>query len=155
MPLLNGLDAIEKGRELSPRTQWIILTGYSEFDYAKRAIALGALDYLLKPASKADIERMVCLAFSRLTDKRMQEQLALEHRILGLLQDTFSEDPAYPSDATYSGFVMTLDSSLALKDSTALRKQLALGLRHWLRTNLTLGCTGGVTVLDDGNTACL
>lgn len=27
MPQLNGLDAIEKGRTLSPHTQWIILTG--------------------------------------------------------------------------------------------------------------------------------
>lgn len=155
MPLLNGLDAIEKGRELSPGTQWIILTGYAEFEYAKRAIALGALDYLLKPASRADLERMVSLAISRLTDRRMHEQLALEHRILGLLQDTFSEDPDSSPDPWYGGLVLTLDSSLLLKDAIMFQRQLLQNLRSWLRTSLPSSCTGGAAVLDDGNLICI
>ena len=155
MPLLSGLDAMEKGRELSPRTQWIILTGYAEFDYAKRAIALGALDYLLKPASRFDIERIVRLALSRLADRRIQEQFALEHRILGLLQDTFSEDPEMPSGATYAGLLLTLDSPLSLKDASVLQKQAMQNLRYWLRTSLPSSCTGGVAVLDDGNMICI
>jgi two-component system, response regulator YesN len=155
MPLLSGLDAIEKGRELSPRSQWVILTGYAEFDYAKRAIALGALDYLLKPASRSDIERMVRMALSRLADKRTQDQLALEHRILGLLQDTFSEDPESCTDTTYAGLLLTLDSSLSLRDASAMQKHALQNLRSWLRTNLPSSCTGGVAVLDDGNMVCI
>ncbi len=155
MPLLNGLDAIEKGRQLSPRTQWIILTGYAEFEYAKRAIALGALDYLLKPASRSDIERMVRLALSKFADKRAQEQLALEHRILGLLQDTFSEDPESPSDSVYAGLLLTLDSPLPLKDASTMQKHALQNLRSWLRTKLPSSCTGGAAVLDDGNIICI
>lgn len=155
MPLLNGLDAIEKGRQLSPRTEWIILTGYAEFDYAKRAIALGALDYLLKPASRSDIEQMVRLVLSRLADKRIQEQLALEHRILGLLQDTFSEDPELSSDASYAGLVLTLDSALPINDASVLQKNVLQNLRSWLRASLPSSCTGGAAVLDDGNIVCI
>jgi two-component system response regulator YesN len=155
MPQLSGLDAMEKGRQLSPRTQWIILTGYAEFDYAKRAIALGALAYLLKPASRSDIEGMVRLALSRLADKRVQEQLALEHRILGLLQDTFSEDPEAASDTAYAGLLLTLDSPLSLKDASLLQKRALQNFRSWLRSNLPSSCTGGVAVLDDGNMICI
>jgi DNA-binding NarL/FixJ family response regulator len=155
MPLLSGLDAIEKGRELSPRTQWIILTGYAEFDYAKRAIALGALDYLLKPASRSDIERIVRLALSRLADRRAREQLALEHRILGLLQDTFSEDPESLSEIAYAGLLLTLDSPLPLKEASVMQKQALQNLRSWLRTGLPSSGTGGVAVLEDGNMICV
>ncbi|WP_135550923.1 response regulator [Paenibacillus cymbidii] len=51
MPLLGGLEAIEQGRSLSPHTEFIITTGFSEFDYARRAIALRVTEYLLKPVS--------------------------------------------------------------------------------------------------------
>ncbi|NOU94395.1 helix-turn-helix domain-containing protein [Paenibacillus sp. LMG 31456] len=51
MPLLSGLDAIEKGKLLSPHTEFVILTGFSEFDYARKAIALRVNEYLLKPVS--------------------------------------------------------------------------------------------------------
>ena len=41
MPKINGLDALEICRGKSPETQWCILTGYAEFEYAKRSIRLG------------------------------------------------------------------------------------------------------------------
>lgn len=155
MPQLNGLDAIEKGRTLSPHTQWIILTGYAEFDYAKRAIALGALDYLLKPASKPDIERVVQLALSHVADKRAQDQLALEHRMLGLLQDTFSEDPSLLHDVAFAGMILSLDSPLPLGAASTFLKNTMQDLRKWLRTAPAFSSTGGITLLDDGNILCV
>jgi two-component system response regulator YesN len=124
MPGQSGLDAIDLGRRLSPHTQWIILTGYADFDYAKRAVALGALDYLLKPASRADIERVVLLALSNFTDRRAREQLALEHRMLGLLQDTFSEDPELATDMLYTGLVLVLDTPYDPGKSNLIHMQL-------------------------------
>jgi two-component system response regulator YesN len=49
MPDLDGLSAINQGKMLSPSTHWIILTGFSYFEYAQEAIKLGAYAYLLKP----------------------------------------------------------------------------------------------------------
>jgi two-component system response regulator YesN len=51
MPNLNGLEAIKSAREISPSTQWVILTGFPEFEFAKQAIELGVSKYLLKPVS--------------------------------------------------------------------------------------------------------
>ena len=42
MPKINGLDALDTCRNLSPETCWCILTGYAEFAYAKRSISLVA-----------------------------------------------------------------------------------------------------------------
>lgn len=58
MPLMDGLSAIEKLSALCPHTQFIILSGYSDFSYAQKAIQLGARDYLLKPPSLDDIQKI-------------------------------------------------------------------------------------------------
>ncbi|WP_105616559.1 response regulator transcription factor [Vallitalea okinawensis] len=49
MPLLDGLDAAEQIRLLLPDVEFIILTAYSYFDYARKAIKIPVNDYLLKP----------------------------------------------------------------------------------------------------------
>lgn len=49
MPGLDGLSAIAEIRKDAPAAHVIIHTAYSNFDYAQRAIKIGAMDYLLKP----------------------------------------------------------------------------------------------------------
>ena len=154
MPLVNGLDAMEQGKKISPATQWIILTGYAEFDYAKRAVALGALDYLLKPASRDDIERVVQLALSHMKDRRALEQVFLEHRLQGLLQDTFSEDSEGSSvGMLYTACVGVLDSPAGLQETYAAQHRLLLDLRAWLRSSPQISSVSGLVSLDDGNMA--
>ena len=48
---MDGLDMIRRGQEICSFRS-IILSGYSEFDYAQKAIRLGVLEYLLKPVDK-------------------------------------------------------------------------------------------------------
>ncbi len=49
MPVMDGLTLIEKCKETEKEIQFIILTGYREFEYARRAIQFGVTEYLLKP----------------------------------------------------------------------------------------------------------
>lgn len=51
MPQMNGLEGIAAAKEKSPDTMWVILSGYSDFQYAQQAIRLGVEEYLLKPVS--------------------------------------------------------------------------------------------------------
>lgn len=51
MPGISGLEAIKRAKEISPATVYYILTGFSEFEYAQKAVPLGVEDYLLKPVS--------------------------------------------------------------------------------------------------------
>ena len=53
MPGTSGLDLIATLREALPKSLFVILSAYEEFQYAKRAVELGAFQYLLKPLSAA------------------------------------------------------------------------------------------------------
>ena len=55
LPQVSGLDLIER---LNDRIvcDYIIISGYDTFDYARRAIFLGVKAYLLKPISRTDLQ---------------------------------------------------------------------------------------------------
>ena len=48
MPHMDGLTMMEHIREIAPDTRFIILSAYSDFDYARVAMKLGVTDYILK-----------------------------------------------------------------------------------------------------------
>ena len=55
IPFINGLDLAARLKSLYPRMVIIILTGYEEFSYARRAIHIGVLNYLLKPIDPEEL----------------------------------------------------------------------------------------------------
>ncbi|WP_249899844.1 response regulator [Paenibacillus sp. PK3_47] len=57
MPEVSGIDLLQHINEKMLPTKVVFLSGYSQFDYAQKAIRLGALDYLLKPVDKDDMEK--------------------------------------------------------------------------------------------------
>lgn len=70
MPGMDGLELIEKIRRLDPRIQFIILSGYQEFEYARRALRFGVQEYLLKPISEEQIVAAVEKAKQSFLDLR-------------------------------------------------------------------------------------
>lgn len=57
MPILSGLDLIEKIYTLNKNTQFVILSGHNEFEYARKAMQFGVKHYLLKPCNENQIIR--------------------------------------------------------------------------------------------------
>lgn len=55
MPGLDGLGLIERVRRMDCDIRFIILSGFGEFDYAKKAMAYGVRHYLLKPCNENHI----------------------------------------------------------------------------------------------------
>lgn len=55
MPEMDGLQFIEETRKIWKDTVVIFLTGYQYFSYAKKAIQLGGVEYLLKPVSDEEL----------------------------------------------------------------------------------------------------
>ncbi|WP_404283480.1 response regulator [Exiguobacterium aurantiacum] len=49
MPRCNGIELMEWVHKEAEATKLIVLTGYDEYSYMRRAIQLGSFDYLLKP----------------------------------------------------------------------------------------------------------
>lgn len=55
MPGYDGLDMIERAKELKEDLEFIIISGYGQFEYAQRAIRYGVGEYLLKPIQKKEL----------------------------------------------------------------------------------------------------
>jgi len=55
MPECDGMELIEKAKAVYPEIHFVIISGYSQFDYAQNAIRYGVEDYLLKPIRKKDL----------------------------------------------------------------------------------------------------
>lgn len=51
----SGLDLADKLQSLSKGIQFIIVTAYQDFEYAKRAIKLNAIDYIVKPIIQKEL----------------------------------------------------------------------------------------------------
>lgn len=58
MPQMDGLELAEQIQKTVPRCRIVIVTGYREFEYARRAVQLGVEDFLLKPVNMEDIRRI-------------------------------------------------------------------------------------------------
>lgn len=57
MPIMNGIDMMEHAFNENLPTRMIILTGYSDFSYARAAVHFGAREYLLKPLRIEDLKQ--------------------------------------------------------------------------------------------------
>ena len=68
MPEMNGVEAAERIRRMDEDCIIIFLTAYDDFAYAKRAIVIRALDYLLKPCDEDELVAVIEEAM-RLTDR--------------------------------------------------------------------------------------
>ena len=73
MPELNGVEAAEQIRSMDEDCVIVFLTAYDEFSYAKRAIVIRALDYLLKPCDEEELAAVMEEAM-RLTDKAVHNK---------------------------------------------------------------------------------
>lgn len=62
MPKMDGLEMTRSIVEVLPHSKIIILSAYTDFEYAKKAIQYGALDYVKKPFAIDDIIKVVLKA---------------------------------------------------------------------------------------------
>lgn len=59
MPAMDGLMLIKKVRNLGIHTQFVIVSAYEEFEFARKAVSLGVTEYLVKPLIMDDIENVI------------------------------------------------------------------------------------------------
>ncbi len=55
MPVLDGIEFSKQVKRLKKHVEIILITGHNEFEYAKQAIKIGVLDYLLKPVDEDEL----------------------------------------------------------------------------------------------------
>jgi len=80
MPGINGLEAIREIRKFNSRVAVIVLTAFDQFEYAKDAINLGVMEYLLKPVNRSKVVEVVERAMERIRTEKEERQKEQELR---------------------------------------------------------------------------
>lgn len=79
MPGYDGLELINRGKQARRDIDFIIISGYSHFEYAQTAVKFGVSDYVLKPIKKNELLD----ALNKIHEKHRQkaEQLSSEEQL--------------------------------------------------------------------------
>lgn len=99
MPIYDGLELIElaKAKE-DRRTKYVILSGYSDFDYAKKALSQNVSDYILKPIQKDELISTLKKVKEEILKEQLDEEAIkqlknnqIKNSIEGLVGGLYSE----------------------------------------------------------------
>ena len=80
MPVENGISLMQKIKQIRAQTEVILISGYQEFEYARAAIQMGGVGYLLKPIDPDELMRTVKKTVDKIQLYRANSQI-LEHAL--------------------------------------------------------------------------
>lgn len=113
MPGLSGHEAAKQILAIHKECKIIFSTAYNYFDYALKALQLGATDFLVKPVAREQLIATLRKAFDRLEEERALASAAsqysglasmLEKKILGeLIQGNMTEEGLWLLDSIGAG----------------------------------------------------
>lgn len=90
MPKMTGLELATQLLVIRPEAIIILVSVYADFDYARRAIELGAFGYILKPVS-VDAVREILLKAAARVDERKKEAFAADQKTMNQALTVYQE----------------------------------------------------------------
>lgn len=75
MPFMDGIELIDNVVNEKKKLRCVIFSGCNEFDYAKRAIRLGVVDYILKPVDPKEFKDTMDKVVNELEEARASDEL--------------------------------------------------------------------------------
>lgn len=99
MPVMTGLELLEKiEKEQLSDAYPVILSGYNDFEFARKALRHSCVDYMLKPVQREElisllerIRRMHTEREARKEETTLQEKAYFERNLIALLYGKFDE----------------------------------------------------------------
>lgn len=83
MPVMGGLELIDRLQSRDSRIGVVVLSGYSDFENVRAALQMGALDYLLKPVNPEEVTGRFEKIIRKLdADNQAKRQQSITERIL-------------------------------------------------------------------------
>jgi two-component system response regulator YesN len=97
MPGMDGLKAAHELKKLCPDIHVVFVTAFDQFDYAREALRLGVDEYLVKPASAAEVLDTARRVLARIEEKRLASAAGLRsgrhgEQALALLEEELRAD---------------------------------------------------------------
>lgn len=150
MPLMDRIEGFEETKRYCPDANIVILSGYSDFHYAQKAIQLGAKDYLVKPITLEDINRSLVQADKKLDKLKWVRYNNFPHL---LIQDynCFQSYGDIPEDyaSEYHGYVLYADCT-DFHDQYSRYQQLQTRIQDYFSDHASTPVCNGFLYLDDG-----
>lgn len=100
MPGINGLEAAREIRKRDKSCSIIFLTAFDEFSYAKAAISVHALDYLLKPCDEHELINAVDEAIRFALSRASQPQVKAGEQMQNASSPVKSPSQGLPEEQT-------------------------------------------------------
>ncbi|CAH1195604.1 HTH-type transcriptional activator RhaS [Paenibacillus auburnensis] len=94
MPMADGLDMIQMANEAGVKTKFILLSGYADFEYARRGMKLGVQFYINKPVEEEELRSSVIQVMETIrADRiRLQKLDELKHEVSSRIQEETLRD---------------------------------------------------------------
>lgn len=115
MPFMDGLALAAQAKKLNPKLKVIIVSAFGDFEYAKQAIQIHVVHYLLKPVEVAEFLEVVAQVVKLCDEDREHREKTLklqqvyeignryvqEQTLIELLQGVQSKHPINSSEVVY------------------------------------------------------
>lgn len=139
LPDIDGMEVIERAREMRPETKVLIITGYPSVATAVKAVKIGVSDYLRKPFTDDEFMTAVDVAMKdqqkdsieKLIVDTQEERLIQRREVIQVLENA-SQHPNFWQKLMENG-------SEALEDyrlSRAAKAAILSGDLNWIRENV-------------------
>ena len=79
MPVMDGLAFITEAKKHLPECVYVIMSAYSDFEYARKAIQIGIEDYVLKPVEEEEMYKILEKAKKKLDKIQFMKQMKGGH----------------------------------------------------------------------------
>ena len=73
MPIQDGLEMIQALQEKNVQSEFVVLSGYAEFNYAKKAMELGVRDFITKPVDELELQKILTKVCKEIMERRNSE----------------------------------------------------------------------------------
>ena len=80
MPVMDGIELIKKTKESFPDIEFIVLSGYGEYEFTSQAMEEGVRYYILKPCDEEKIVEVLSKVKQSIAEKRSQKRRSQEDR---------------------------------------------------------------------------
>ncbi len=118
MPRMDGIAMAERARAEGILPQLVFLTSYAEFDYAKKAIRLGAADYLLKPVDEQELATLMRrIAADRMVHEEMPQTVEGMDRLPYLLDESINPYVRHAMDRIHASYRQRLSIEQIAEES--------------------------------------
>lgn len=122
MPKMSGIELIREIKILNKRIKSVIITAYSEFEYAKESLRLNVNEYILKPFKSKDLSEIVNRLLEEIIRER-NERVEVENLRRQLHENRRALQEKLLNDLLGNTFLGDIDSDLNYLDMSSIKNR--------------------------------